>query len=111
MRSKMTSIKFKKNATYFCQCIHCFDYYFEKKRTNTLHIRMNGHRSSFKIENYETSALANHVHDKHMEFIGDKLKNFKVGIVKQTSTCNLDGAEDLYIWSTNANILHLNWYK
>ena len=100
------------NIIYYCECIHCADYYFGKS-SNPLHIRMNGHRSCFKFENnnYEDSALSQHIYDKHVENFDDKLDNFKVGIVKQTSTSNLNRAEDFYIWSTQANVFHLNRYK
>ncbi|KAL5260958.1 hypothetical protein ACHWQZ_G006859 [Mnemiopsis leidyi] len=64
-------------------------------------MRLNDHRSCFKVDNfsYEKSALSQHIFSEHLLFFGEKLKNFDFGIIKQVAPRNLDRAEDSFIFS------------
>ena len=91
----------------------------EKQRCHV--IGANGHRACFSLmqdkndklnrEKYKLSALSYHIYDKHNKYFEDGLKNFKMGIIKQTSPQNLEKLEDLYIRNTKADICGLNRYK
>ena len=59
------------NCVYLAICRHCINnlgFYFGKTST-AVHIRFNGHRGCFKIDNfkYEQSALSEHVYREHIE--------------------------------------------
>ena len=57
-------------------------------------MRNNGHRGSFKINNYDKSALSMHIYDKHLEYFDQKLNNYEFGIVKHVTPSRLDRVED-----------------
>ena len=82
---------------------------------NEEHIRINGHRDKFTMEKFDKSALAMHIYTDHMDHVGscpdDGLLNFNIVILEQTSPTNLHRRESFYIWSTEADIRHLNRYK
>ena len=106
------------NVIYVARCKLCFNFkndtqlYFGQT-CNRFHVRLNGHRSCFKVDNfsYEKSALSQHIFSEHLLFFGEKLKNFDFGIIKQVAPRNLDRAEDSFIFSTRSDILGLNRYK
>ena len=102
------------NIIYAAICKLCVDFYFGKTM-NEEHIRTNGHRDKFSIEKFDKSALAMHIYTDHMDHIGscpdDGLLNFNIVILEQTSPTNLHRRESFYIWSTEADIRHLNRYK
>ena len=74
-----------------------------------MHIRMNGHRSKFKIDNaltFEKSALSMHCFLAHKsEF---SMKYFKLGIVKKVRPLDLDREEDKLINRFRTKIWGLN---
>ena len=79
---------------------------------NAVHIRFNGHRADFKIDEnktYEKSALSEHCYDKHRDSFD--LKYFKIGIIKACSVSNLDRLEDSMITKYRTNIWGLNRMK
>ena len=90
-------------------CIHCFDFYF-RQTVNALMSRCNGHRDKFKVGKEDQSALSHHIFEKHLDNFGQKLENFKFGVVKQVDLRQLDRVEDYYIYSTNADKQGLNRY-
>ena len=109
------------NTIYLYVCKHCTGkegFYIGKMPCNR---RANGHRTCFSLmqdkndklnrEKYKLSALSYHIYDKHNKYFEDGLKNFKMGIIKQTSPQNLEKLEDLYIRNTKADICGLNRYK
>ena len=73
--------------------------------------RNNGHRDKFSLNKYDKSALSMHIHEKHIEHFGDKLNNFKFGVVKHINADKLDRVEDYYIYITQADTTGLNRYK
>ena len=105
-----------KYIIYFAQCQICCklpnqpkeDGYIGQSVT-PLHIRMNGHRNKFKINeslDYQKSALSMHCFLEHSSDF--ELKIFKVGIVKRVRPVDLDREEDklvnrfrLKIWGLN----------
>ena len=99
-----------KNVIYVAKCKLCDDYndtYFGKTVTAG-HIRMNGHRSKFKLEEneYEKSALSIHCFENHPhEF---DLKYFNIGFVKSVTPNLIDKEEDMIIQEYRTNILGLN---
>ena len=86
---------------------------------NSFHIRLNGHRSCFKIEPslasqaapYEKSAFSIHVNAEHFLDFSNKLSNFDFGIIKQVRPIALDRAEDFFVWKTKSDIGGLNRHK
>ena len=103
------------NCIYLAICRHCIEkqeFYFGKTVTPA-HIRFNGHKGCFKLENlkFEDSALSHHIYFEHPEFFGDKLANFMFGIVKDSSAMQLNRLEDYYVYSTKADKISLNRYK
>ena len=76
---------------------------------------MNGHRNKFHPDLCEKSALAMHIFKDHPEHIGtspsDGLLNFNVVLLETVNAMNLRRRESYYIWSTQADIKHLNRYK
>ena len=102
------------NCIYLAVCRHCSDREFYFGQTTTaLHIRFNGHRSCFKTENlkFNDSALSYHVYTAHLENFGEKLFNYKIGIVKSCNASLLNRLEDKFIFSTKADTISLNRYK
>ena len=75
------------------------------------HQRMNGHRDKFQMDRYDKSALSMHIYTDHPEYVDDGLSNFNVVILESTNAINLNRRESFYIWSTEADIRHLNRYK
>ena len=99
---------------YTAICKLCSDFYFGKSMTEE-HVRMNGHREKFCIGKFEESALSKHIYVDHPENIGDSpeegLANFNIAILDSVNAPSLDRRESFYIWSTEADIRHLNRYK
>ena len=50
---------------------------------------MQDKNDKLKREKYKLSALSYHIYDKHNKYFEDGLKNFNMGIIKQTSPQNL----------------------
>ena len=105
------------SVIYVARCHICFDgnvtqFYFGQT-CNRFHLRLNGHRSCFKIDNlsYEKSALSMHIFTEHLSHFGEKLDNFDFGIIKKVAPRNLDKAEDFFIFNSRSDILGLNRYK
>jgi hypothetical protein len=103
------------NCIYLTVCKHCnsvIEFYFGQTVT-AAHLRFNGHRNCFKIENckYELSALSHHIFYKHLDHFPEKLKNFKFGIVRNSGPKTLNRLEDYYIYTTKADTISLNRYK
>ena len=48
---------------------------------NSLMSRNNGHRDKFSLSKYDKSALSIHIHEKHIDHFGDKLKNYNFGVI------------------------------
>jgi hypothetical protein len=77
-----------KNYIYVALCRHCNDKAFYFGQTTTpLHIRFNGHRGCFKINNskFNDSAISHHIYTKHLENFHSKLLKLKIGIVQSCS--------------------------
>ena len=76
---------------------------------------MNGHREKFCFNKFDESALSKHIYVDHPEKVGncpaDGLSNFNISIIETANASNLDHRESFYIWSTEADIRHLNRYK
>jgi len=105
-----------KNILYIAQCQTCHgsvdgsmeDTYFGQSAT-AFHVRMNGHRSKFKINSdlvYEKSALAIHCFTKHHSDFN--MGHFKLGIVKKVRPIDLDREENKLITKFRTNIWGLN---
>ena len=75
------------------------------------HIRMNGHRDKFNMDKFDKSALSMHIYTDHPDNTEHDLLNFNVAILEATNAINLNRRESFYIWSTEADIRHLNRYK
>ena len=74
-----------------------------------MHVRMNGHRSKFKIDTdltFEQSALAMHTFLMHKDNFNMKI--FKLGIVKKVNPNYLNREEDFFISRFRTNIFGLN---
>ena len=91
-------------------CSICNDFYFGQTMTEE-RIRMNGHRSCFTQEKFDKSALSLHIYKDHPDRIDVGLNNYKVIIIECTNSLNLNRRESFFIWSTEADIRHLNRYK
>ena len=89
----------------------CHDGFYFGHTINCLRERANGHRASFEETLYDKSALSYHIWDKHREHFGNKLKNFRAGVVKQISPEGLERAEDYFVVATKADTMGLNRYK
>ena len=100
------------NIIYLAQCQICSskheklkeDTYFGQTVT-PMHIRMNGHRSKFVIDNrllFEHSALAMHCYLVHKSSFD--MKHFKLGIVKKVRPIDLNRVEDHFINRFRTNI-------
>ena len=76
---------------------------------------MNGHRAKFTLEKHDKSALAMHIYEDHPDHVGstphEGLGNYNVAILESVNPTNLRRRESYYIWTTEANIRHLNRYK
>lgn len=76
---------------------------------------MNGHREKFTIEKYDKSALSMHIYTDHPNNTGNStnegLLNYNVAILESVNPTNLRRRESFYVWSTEADIRHLNRYK
>ena len=76
---------------------------------------MNGHRDKFCMERYDKSALSMHLYSDHPAHIGSSpdegLSNYNVVLLESANADNLRRRESFYIWSTDADIKHLNRYK
>ena len=111
--SKTANCK-SENITYAAICKLCDDFYFGKS-TNEEHVRMNGHRDKFTFDKFHKSALSMHVYVDHLDFIGSSqeegLSNFNIVILNSTNAIDLRRKESYYIWSTEADLRHLNRYK
>ena len=58
-----------------------------------------------------TNLLCIAIFGKHREHFGNKLKNFRAGVVKQISPEGLERAEDYFVVATKADTMGLNRYK
>lgn len=101
---------------YLAQCQICSsspialkeDTYFGQTVT-PMHVRMNGHRGKFKIDEnllFEQSALSMHCYLAHRSQFD--MKHFKLGIVKKVRPMELDREEDMFINRFRTNIFGLN---
>ena len=107
-----------KYVIYVAQCKICSnskynikeDTYFGQT-VSPFHIRMNGHRNAFVLDEkrYEKSALSMHCALFHKEQFG--LHLFKLGIVKKVLPCNLDREESRYIMKFRTRIWGMNRIK
>ena len=63
---------------------------------NRFHVRLNGHRACFRIDNLalEKSELSRHIMTDHPSHFGDKFSTFNFGIIKKVASRNLDRAQD-----------------
>jgi hypothetical protein len=105
------------HAIYLARCKNCMtpaelatNFYFGRT-LNTVRTRCNGHRSKFKLSEYDKSALSYHTYDKHVDKFTDKLLNYDIGVVKTSSPSSLERLEDYYIYETKADVYGLNRYK
>ena len=109
-----TNVNCKTDIIYTAICKLCFHFYFGKTMTQE-NIRMNGHREKFCLNKFDESALSKHIYVDHPDNIGncpeDGLSNFNIAIIESVNAPNLDRRESFYIWSTEADIRHLNRYK
>ena len=105
-----------KNIIYIAQCTICSslgqklkdDTYFGQTMT-PMHIRMNGHRSKFVIDErllFEKSALSMHCFLAHKSQFS--MEFFKLGIVKRVRPVDLDREEEKLIQKFRTNICGLN---
>ena len=99
---------------YVAQCQICHkvnsnveDTYFGQT-VSPFHIRMNGHRSKFDLNdnNYETSALSMHCFQEHLNKFS--LEVFKLGIVKKVKPSMLDREESRFSTKFRTNLWGLN---
>ena len=97
---------------YIYICKHCEfnDNFYVGQSVNTARARANGHRSPFNRNDYKQSALSHHVFIDHPDKMEEKLKDFRLGVIKCTTPMNLDRLEDFYVIKTDAE-LSLNRYK
>ena len=76
---------------------------------------MNGHRDKFCPERFDKSALSMHLYTDHPAHVGSSpdegLSNYNVVLLESANADNLRRRESFYIWSTDADIKHLNRYK
>ena len=100
------------NCIYLYVCKWCKNNngFYVGQTTNTCRGRANGHRSDFNFKDYKKSALSYHVYEEHPEYAMEKLKNYRLGILKTCNPMDLDRAEDYVVELTNAD-LSLNRYK
>ncbi len=73
-----------------------------------MHIRMNGHRNKFKIDNaltFEKSALSMHSFLVHKSDFS--MDNFKLGIVKKVRPNDLDREESIFVNKYRTKIVGL----
>ena len=102
------------NCIYIAVCKYCVPCEFYVGQTiNPLHIRLNNHRSCFKLTSfkYEQSALSLHVFEKHIDTFPEKLNNFNFGIFKSSTPKELNRLEDFYIYISKADSISLNRIK
>ncbi len=101
---------------YVAQCQICYklpnklkeDTYIGQSVT-PMHIRMNGHRNKFKIDNalsFEMSALSMHSFLVHKSDFS--MDNFKLGIVKKVRPNDLDREESIFVNNYRTKISGLN---
>ena len=105
------------NIIYVARCNICHfnsesQFYFGQT-CNRFHVRLNGHRACFKLDNlaYEKSALSMHIFTDHVSTFDDKLGNFSFGIIQQVAPCNLDRSEDFHVLNSTSDILGKNCHK
>ena len=96
-----------------CKCCENLSSFYFGQTVTPAHIRFNSHRGCFKSGKfkYKESALSFHCYDAHLGHFENKLKNYKLGIVKQIPPRNLNRLEDYYIYNTEADKISLNRYK
>ena len=99
---------------YAAICKLCRDFYFGKT-INEDHTRMNGHRDKFCQDRFYKSALSMHLYTDHPNNVGitpdEGLSNFNVVLLESTNARDLRRRESFYIWSTEADVKHLNRYQ
>ena len=99
-----------KNVLYLAKCQCCADFkngYFGQTVTEA-RCRMNGHRSTFSLEEekYKKSALSYHCQLEHPDQFD--LCNFRLGLVKKVPPKNIDREEDILIHKYKTHIWGLN---
>ncbi len=89
----------------------CPDTYFGQTVTEA-HVRFNGHRSKFKVDDklsYSKSALAQHCFDEHYDQFS--LSVFRIGLVKRCSALDLDREETRFINKFRTELFGINRIK
>ena len=121
VNGKLVNLDFRlsckdKDLIYIAQCQICCqkpgtfkeDSYFGQTVT-PMHVRMNGHRNKFVIDNnlkFEGSALSMHCFLEHKEQFS--MQFFKLGIVRKVRPIELDRLEDAFIQKFRTKIWGLN---
>ena len=95
---------------YVCNLCKDNESFYVGQTQNSAQQRANGHRGKFNPITYKKSALSYHIHQDHPQYTTRKLRNYSLGIIKQTSAANLDKDEDYYNELLHAK-LSLNRYK
>ena len=95
---------------YVCKLCKNNESFYVGQTQNSAQQRANGHRGKFNPITYKKSALSYHIHNDHPQYATRKLRNYRLGIIKQTSAANLDKDEDYYNELLHAK-LSLNRYK
>ncbi len=100
-----------KNIIYMAQCQICLQSYFGQTLSEA-HIRINGHREKFKIDeklSYSKSALSQHCYDEHSDRFS--LTRFKFCFVKGCRAVDLDREETRFSTKFRTDIFGLNRIK
>ena len=99
------------NCIYLFVCKLCKenDGFYVGQTTNTCRDRANGHRGDFNYKDFKKSALSHHVYEEHPDHIMNKLKNYKLGIIKEKNWLKMkfQVADTLSIFSKNYVLGHL----
>ena len=71
--------------------------------------------SSFAQNAFDKSALSMHIYTDHPDHVGstpdEGLSNYNVVLLESANAGDLRRKESFYIWSTEADVKHLNRYK
>ena len=103
------------NIIYSAQCTICDTAVANVENTyfgqtiQKLHQRVNGHRSKFNANDYETSALSVHAHEHHPDNFS--INNFKFAVVKSCNPMRLNREEFKCIEKFRTNCLGINRCK
>ena len=99
------------SVIYVAQCKFCNSGFYFGQTWLQLNIRMNNHRTAFKDDQFQKSALALHIAEAHNEKLCDKLTSFNVGIIRKVNREDLNMHEDIFIEKYKARIIGLNRSK